>query len=229
MLYHAACYMAGIELTLATFAFFMCMHLMMHDPLQHFTSFSPAVVTSFIISFFTAGAPASSPAAAISCCICTCADAALSVLCRQFDHQSSPDRAGAASLPASAVAVPVPERAPPGLPLQRQQALLLWHVALQKVHCRSATPCFHVYKTTTRRCCFPVPSCAYCWRSLPMVYQMRKRLTLACPDHVHLLRDNVDMDHASLSASWLASMHCGSSRKQVCKPTQKLNQSLLCC
>ena len=57
-------------------------------------------------------------------------------VCREPDHQSCSDRAGPEGLPAGPMALPVPEWAPPGLPLQRQQALLLRHVALQEVHCR---------------------------------------------------------------------------------------------
>ena len=58
---------------------------------------------------------------------------------RESDHQSCLDRAGAEGLLALLVAVPVSEWAPLGLPVQRQQALLLWHVALQEVHSRCTT------------------------------------------------------------------------------------------
>jgi len=59
--------------------------------------------------------------------------------CRESDHKSRFDRAGAEGLLALLVALPVSEWAPPGLPVQRQQALLLWHVALQEVHSRCTT------------------------------------------------------------------------------------------
>ncbi len=59
--------------------------------------------------------------------------------CRESDHKSCLDRAGAEGLPALLVAVPVSEWAPSGLPVQRQQALLLWHVAFQEVHSRCIT------------------------------------------------------------------------------------------
>lgn len=56
--------------------------------------------------------------------------------CRQSDHQSGLDRAGDEGIPAVVVALPIAEWSPPRLPVQRQQALLLGHVALQEVHCR---------------------------------------------------------------------------------------------
>lgn len=66
---------------------------------------------------------------ASTACFCSLGSPACT-WCRELDHQGGIDRACAEGLPAGPVALSFPERAPPGVPLQPQQALLLRDVAI---------------------------------------------------------------------------------------------------